>query len=386
MRHTFHLFFTLFLLFAPALGDLFGATSTNASLKKLKLANSVILNETAVKNLRIQTVLAQEQSFHETIFALGRIDVRPGFSAVVSSRIPGRAVEVLAHPDHQVKKGEPLVLVESRQPGDPPPTITLAAPISGIVSEIAIVPGEPVSPENPLIRILDLNSVYGVARIPVVFASRLRTGLRATVRVPGWPGMEWATQIEHLGAVADAESATLEAAFHIQNNELRLRPGMRAEFSIVVATRESVMSVPRSALQGDPAQRFVFVADESIPHAFVKVPVEIGAMNDRFVEISRGLFPGDQVVTEGSYSLAFAGKGTVSLKEALDAAHGHEHNPDGSEMTPEQKANSQSAPVASKHFSALTMFSLAANAILLVLLLASGIAARRRTTSSANTE
>jgi hypothetical protein len=28
----------------------------------------------------------------------------------------------------------------------------------------------------------------------------------------------------------------------------------------------------------------------------------------------------------------------MSLKEALDAAHGHEHNEDGSEMSAEQKA------------------------------------------------
>ena len=36
--------------------------------------------------------------------------------------------------------------------------------------------------------------------------------------------------------------------------------------------------------------------------------------------------------------LAFAGSGNISLKEALDAAHGHEHNEDGSEMTAEDKA------------------------------------------------
>ena len=57
------------------------------------------------------------------------------------------------------------------------------------------------------------------------------------------------------------------------------------------------------------------------------------------MEILSGLFPGDEVVTRGSYSLGFAGGGSgISLKEALDAAHGHEHNEDGSEMTAEQKA------------------------------------------------
>jgi hypothetical protein len=44
------------------------------------------------------------------------------------------------------------------------------------------------------------------------------------------------------------------------------------------------------------------------------------------------------VVVTGSYALSFAGKGTASLKEALDAAHGHPHNEDGSEMTAEEIA------------------------------------------------
>ncbi|MDA7523072.1 hypothetical protein N8535_01410, partial [bacterium] len=52
--------------------------------------------------------------------------------------------------------------------------------------------------------------------------------------------------------------------------------------------------------------------------------------------------PGDEVVTRGAYPLAFAGNGGISLKEALDAAHGHEHNEDGSEMTAAQKATEAS--------------------------------------------
>ena len=94
-----------------------------------------------------------------------------------------------------------------------------------------------------------------------------------------------------------------------------------------------MLSVPREAVQGEgAAPRHVFVKDFELPHAFVKVPVVTGASNDRFVEIETGLFPGDEVVTRGAYSLRFAGGGTLSLKEALDAAHGHEHAEDGSEL------------------------------------------------------
>ncbi len=72
--------------------------------------------------------------------------------------------------------------------------------------------------------------------------------------------------------------------------------------------------------------------DYELKHTFIKTPVTIGDINSTHVEIRSGLLPGDEVVTHGGYSLSFAGKGNISLKEAMDAAHGHNHTEDGSEI------------------------------------------------------
>jgi len=69
-----------------------------------------------------------------------------------------------------------------------------------------------------------------------------------------------------------------------------------------------------------------------LPNSFVKAPVEVGEQNERAVEILSGIFPADEVVIRGAYPLSFAGAGSISLKEAMDAAHGHSHNEDGSEI------------------------------------------------------
>ena len=294
----------------------------------------VILDAVGVANLRLETATAETGDFEETIFALGRIDVYPGRRAVISSRIPGRALEVVVKHDHFIKQGDLAVVVESRQFEDPPPTVRLTAPISGLVSATHIVPGEPVSPDKILAEILDLSEVYAIARVPEHLAGRLRAGQKARITVAAASGETFLADLEHLGALADPATGTVEAAFHVANPNLALRPGMRAEFSIVVATRSDVTTVPRAALQGDPAARFVYVKHFDLPNAFIKTPVVVGQMNDRSVEIVRGLFPADEVVTQGAYSLAFVGGGTLSLKAALDAAHGHEHAADGSELKP----------------------------------------------------
>ena len=323
----------------PFFVAMLGAAHVHAAETSSRKASLVVLDATGVQNLRIQTAVAEAGDFEETIFALGRIDVYPGRRVVISSPIPGRALEVFIKHDHPVSKGDIAITVESRQFGDPPPTVKLIAPISGLVSATFVVPGEPVNPDKTLAEILDLSEVYALAQVPEHLAGRLKPGQKARITAPAVSGSGevFHAELEHLGVKADAESGTVEAAFHVQNRLLTLRPGMRAEFSIVIEKRTGVVSVPRSALQGDPASRFVYVKDFDLPNAFIKTPVVVGQINERSVEIVRGLLPADEVVTQGAYSLAFAGAGSLSLKEALDAAHGHEHNVDGSELTSEQK-------------------------------------------------
>lgn len=311
--------------------------------KLAQLARTVVLDETGEKNLGIETVAAEETTFDETVFALGRLEVLPGKKGVVSSRVAGRAQTVIALPDMACEVGDELVWVESRQAGDPPPVVRLDAPISGIIAKVQVATGQPVEPGDSLIEIYDLETVEALAAVPAHRAGVLRKGMMAAIRVEGLADRVFEAELNHLGADADPETGTVEAAFHVANPDGVLRPGLRAEFSITVSRRDGVMSVPREAVQGEGADRFVFIRDYDLAHAFVKTPVVLGASHDRAVEVLEGLLPGDEVVTRGAYSLAFAGKGSVSLREALDAAHGHPHNEDGSEMTAEQIAAAQAA-------------------------------------------
>lgn len=297
------------------------------------MEKTIVLDEMGVKNLRIETVEAEETDFEETVFALGRIAEIPERHAVVSSRISGRVLELAVHEGDTVAAGQLVARIESRQPGNPPPTVELAAPIGGLVVQSHVRLGEPVEPDKELLDISDLSEVYAIARVPEHHAARLKPGSNAHIRVSALGDRVLEGEMLRFGTSADRESGTIDAVFRVKNPGLRLRPDMRAEFSVVLSKRSNVMSVPRSALQGDASNRFVYVKHFDIPNAFIKAPVQVGQMNDRFVEIVRGLFPADDVVTRGAYSLSFAGSGTVSLIEALDAAHGHKHNPDGSEPT-----------------------------------------------------
>lgn len=347
----------------------------------------IILDAASVKNLGIETVETEEGSFEQTLFALGEIEVLPGKRAVVSSRIPGRAFSVLALPHQQVEEGDELMWVESRQPGDPPPTIMLPAPMSGLVSKVDISIGQPIHPDQVLMEIVDLNTVEASAHVPQHLAGKLALGQIARIRIATQPDKVVEAKLAHLGAYADREQGTVEAAFHLPNEDLLLRPGLRAEFHIIVSKREGVTTIPRAAVQGDAASKFVLVKDYELDNAFAKVSVQLVEQNDQSVEVIKGLLPGDEVVTRGAYALSFAGKGSVSLKDAMDAAHGHPHNEDGTEMTKEQIAAAESHGdhdhdhEEGAGWSQLTTFFAGTSGFLLVLLIVSLVMSRRTATA-----
>lgn len=185
-----------------------------------------------------------------------------------------------------------------------------------------------------------------------------------------------------LNADDEPNPATVDAIFELPNLNSAMRPGMRVEFSLITSKRENVLSIPRESLQGERSNRFVFIKDYELENAYVRIPVSVGEISGERAEITAGLLPGDEVVTKGSYPLAFAGKGSVSLKEALDAAHGHPHNEDGTEMTEEQIAAGEGDHGHSHDHhdsSSLVVFLGITCIVLLLLLIASPFVFRCRT-------
>ncbi|EDY83506.1 efflux transporter, RND family, MFP subunit [Verrucomicrobiia bacterium DG1235] len=341
----------------------------------------IILSDSAVENLRIETTEAIPQNFTESLFAIGRIDPIPARKSILSSRIPGQVVTVSAHEGDQVAKDQILVEIESLQPGNPPPRIPLKAPLPGLVMQSHTHLGKPVTPDTELFEIIDLSQVYAVASLPEDQAGKTHLGTLANIKVAAFPNQAFTGELIRYGTEANPANGTIDAYFLLENEASRLRPNMRTEFSIVLDSKANTMSVPKDSVQTDGINTFVFVEDFDLKNAFVKVPVLAGSRNSTHVEILKGLFPGDRIVTRGSYALMFAGSGTVSLKEALDAAHGHEHNEDGSELTAAQKqeqaaANSNS-PANGFSQSSLVWFLSILSSLLAVLLVLS-LATRRK--------
>lgn len=110
-------------------------------------------------------------------------------------------------------------------------------------------------------------------------------------------------------------SAYLPVVFEFDNTG-ELVPGSFTDVYLLGGIRNNVLSVPLSSVVEEQGLYFVFVRLEE--EMFKKVLVSLGQSDGRRVEIRKGIEPGDEVVTHGTYS--------VKLAAAGKAIPGHTHN------------------------------------------------------------
>ena len=75
----------------------------------------IAITAEAKTNLGLKTEEAELRTLDKSFMVIGEIEAIPSRSAAVSSRISGRVINIKANEGELVKKGQPVVEVESRQ-------------------------------------------------------------------------------------------------------------------------------------------------------------------------------------------------------------------------------------------------------------------------------
>ena len=178
--------------------------------------------------------------------------------------------------------------------------VSLRAPFRGDVIERNATIGEVIDPNKSLFTVADLSTVWVRADFPEQQAGRLKAGLTIEVRVSAYPDQTFRGVITYVGAVIDPATRTIMARADVANFDGRLRPEMFADI-LLVTDEQSVLSVPRAAVQQLGNRQIAFVARG--PHRFESREVRIGESSTDYAEVKAGLEEGDEVVTQGSYAL-----------------------------------------------------------------------------------
>ncbi len=199
-----------------------------------------------------------------------------------------------------MKKGQLLAELRSRQFGNPPPLIPLTAPIAGVISKWDAKVGEAVGPGSVLFEIVDPSVVWVEGDLPEHESQQVRTGQAVRVGVIAIPDRVFTGRIVRMGGMVEPEKRTVHVWVEVSNPAYQLKPEMFAQLAIVVGSRSQALAIPKQALLRFGGETVVFVEQDGV---YVRRNVGVGAQDDRYAEIVRGLRPGERVVTQGNYEL-----------------------------------------------------------------------------------
>lgn len=274
----------------------------------------VTLTKVQQESIGLQTDKADFRSIDTVLLLNGSVKVDPNRQAHVTTRISGRVETLLVSVGDRVEKGQKLAVIQSRQVGDPPPLVEVVAPISGVINERGVSLGDAVEPNTELFHIVDLSQVIAVGQVYEEDVSKVKQEQTARVTALSYATNEFAGKVTFIGLELDPETRTLPVWLTVDNPDGKLRAAMFVKVSVLLAKNSDVLTVPKTAVLEDGGEKFVFVRTGD---TFNRVDIQIGAEDDRNVEIKDGLVPDDEVVIQGQREL-FTAWLTGGKKPAAD--------------------------------------------------------------------
>jgi len=196
-------------------------------------------------------------------------------------------------------------------------TITLTAPMAGVVLERPAVVGQRVDASTPLLRLGTLSPLWLELQVPAEAAAQLRRGDAVAL-----PGQAASGRVIAIAAMVEPGSQNVLVRAELKQPPPQLRVGqllqaqvqaqgqvqVQAQGQVQVQVQGQVngsdaLALPEAALLAEGAQRQVFV--EAAPGRYTLQPVTLVSASAGQALV-RGLAPGNRVVVQGMAALKAA--------------------------------------------------------------------------------
>ncbi len=273
-------------------------------------AQTVTLTPEQTKMLGIEVSEATARPMAEFLTLNGQIQLLPNAQADVSVRISGAVTDIIANLGDAVIKGQVLATVQSRLIGDPPPSVAVKAPISGVIDARNVNLGQAVEPNTVLFHISNRDQLLAIAQVYEEDLGKIKIGQDVNVHVLSYPKRLFPGKVTLIEPNLDPLTRSVNVQISLNNKEGLLKPGMFVRANVVLRFSESALTVPNDAVLEIDNATFVFVKNGT---TYDRTVVKLGARDDKYTEIKDGLVPGDAVVTQGNrelYTLSLSGGGT----------------------------------------------------------------------------
>ena len=179
--------------------------------------------------------------------------------------------------------------------GQPQDAITLTATRAGIVSAIAVKPGQRVEPATALLHVSQTDILWLEIQIPVAESLNWQPGARVGIK-----GRESAARLLSVSPTVSAGSQTVALRAVVEGKAAQVRPGEFVTVELPAASAPGSWDIPLAAVTHDDKQAYVFVR---MPGGFEARPVKIRAGAGQRTSAEGPLKAGEQIAVSGVVAL-----------------------------------------------------------------------------------
>jgi len=177
------------------------------------------------------------------------------------------------------------------------------SPIDGVVANRYLNAGDSADLNTPIVQVVNLATVIINATLPADTPEKVKVGQHTKITSEADPGTAFSGTVISVSPVVDTQSNSIRIQIRCLNSDAQFREGQAVAVSINSGSDKAALSLPETAVVPDPEKpglSMVYVIKDGKAK---RVPVTTGVVENKQVEIIKGLSNGDIVITEGAYGL-----------------------------------------------------------------------------------
>jgi len=153
-----------------------------------------------------------------------------------------------------------------------------------VVGERFKYEGSMLTPNTPIVSILDISSLLAVIHIVERDYPKVKSGMEATIITDAYPDRNFSGKVVRIAPLLQETSRQARVEIEIPNQDYLLKPGMFIRVEISFGVHENASVIPSAALARREGRQGVFIADlQSMTANFV--PVTVGITNNGLTEV-----------------------------------------------------------------------------------------------------
>ena len=177
------------------------------------------------------------------------------------------------------------------------------APFSGVIDEISARLGSNLIPGvTPVLRIVNLNSMFAESDVPENYLPNITKGSKATVTIPAL-NLVQKTQVHQTGNFISATNRTFRVEARLENPEGIIKPNLNARLSIIDYYNPEAIMIPLRVIRENAnGQPYVFILsnpEKDNGYTTEKRMIVLGKSKEEMIEILEGVTIDELIADEG---------------------------------------------------------------------------------------